>query len=882
MVKSRLFPFVVILLLAVALRLYGIQSQSIWFDEGWSAYAAQQPSLIAAWQADATNPPLYYVLLNLAARGFGTTEFGLRVFSLFLGLLTIPLTCQLARRAANSRRAGETAALLAALSAPLWWASQEARMYTLLAVLVLVCALAWQRVTTRPTRAAWAALWLGELALLYAHNTGPVVALWLNLVALAAWRIRRRQGGARFDGRLWLAGQAGVGVLWLPYFVTRFLLLQSANSAVTSAPEIGLLLAGQVWLGFWIAPWALAVASLTVLSALALLILPLLLVTLRRPALWLVAHALILTIGLIAGLMALGNDLHGRYLVMIVSLLLAALGVGIARIRDARVRALALAPIALLFALDLIAAQNRDYQHDDARSMVQYYADHLTAADTVIDWSYADRYDLAYYWDRLSVQAKRVTLPEGADLDAVLPLLPAPGGDVALNVWYTQRADYRGMMGCLLGAGTRAAPVSETVYGMTTLVYQRPSLSLPNFSIVDATFRDSGGGAVAHLDAFAQAQPATPDQALCLPLQITLNQALDVDLKAAVLVQNALGWTVASADAVFATANQRTTAGMVAGEALTAYPLLRLPYGAPPGDYAIYLRLYDETVNPSGYQPPAAGAQVSGRDLLLTTWTTLPGAAWAQDAPTGLPNVRNLAVARDLSLVADNLNSDAPLTNGQELRVSLLWRGTGKPPALELADEAGRWSISAPTIVGDHDAVALDWRSLRVPPEAQSGTAILRVGGWATLGRYRIDALPMITEAPAFNHPVHAEFPGVGELVGFTLSDAPFSLDDPPRLKLVWQAGVQAPAVSYTVFAQLIGEDGRVAAQDDSIPGSRATTTWRAGEYVVDDHRLHFNDGAQPGTVRLIVGLYDAATGARVPLADGTDAVTLANNLAVK
>ena len=82
-------------------------------------------------------------------------------------------------------------------------------------------------------------------------------------------------------------------------------------------------------------------------------------------------------------------------------------------------------PFLLLFAFDLIAAQNPDYQHDDARAMVQYYADHLTADDSVIAWSYADRYDLAYYWDRLGVQARRVTLPEGADLDAVLPLLPA-------------------------------------------------------------------------------------------------------------------------------------------------------------------------------------------------------------------------------------------------------------------------------------------------------------------------------------------------------------------------------------------------------------------------------------------------------------------------
>ncbi len=174
----------------------------------------------------------------------------------------------------------------------------------------------------------------------------------------------------------------------------------------------------------------------------------------------------------------LGNDLHGRYLVMIVPLLLALLGVGLARLPLRWWRIAALTPFLLLFLFDLIVAQNPDYQHDDARGMVQYYADHLTAADTVIDWSYADRYDLAYYWDRLGVTAQRITLPEGSDLAAVLPLLPT-SGDVSLNVWYTQRADYRGMMGCLLGNGTVDQPDSFTTYGMTTLTYHHPALDLP-------------------------------------------------------------------------------------------------------------------------------------------------------------------------------------------------------------------------------------------------------------------------------------------------------------------------------------------------------------------------------------------------------------------
>lgn len=161
----------------------------MWFDEGWSAYAAVQPTLRAVVEAEPTNPPLYYLLLHVAVRGFGDSAVTLRYFSLLAGLLTVALAYQLARRL-FSASAGLWSAFLAAFNPLLWWASREARMYALLAVLVLVAALAFHQLLKRPTRAAWLALWGAELAALYTHNTGPVIALWLNAVALLAWTAR--------------------------------------------------------------------------------------------------------------------------------------------------------------------------------------------------------------------------------------------------------------------------------------------------------------------------------------------------------------------------------------------------------------------------------------------------------------------------------------------------------------------------------------------------------------------------------------------------------------------------------------------------------------------------------------------------------------------
>lgn len=878
-----LILFVGILLLGVSARLHNIQSQSLWFDEGWSAYAAAQPTPIDAANVDSTNPPLYYALINLTAHFLGDSELSLRLFSLFGGLLVIALSYRLAGYLFGNP-ANPYAALLAAGSPLLWWASQEARMYTLLAALVLVCALAWHRLYTRPTRLAWLALWVSELALLYMHNTGLVVAMWLNGVTLVVWLMKRRIDHP-FNWRLWSGGQILVALLWLPYFLTRYMSLAEANSAIASAPELTPEFGLRIWQAFWQTPWERVLLSdESPLVYIGFLLIFIVIVPWRRAAArWLVFHGTILTAGLIAALIVLGNEIHGRYLVMVAPLLLIPLGAGIARLRSQIVR-FALAGLFLtVFVFNLVFAQTSDYRHDDARSMVRYYAETLDADDTVLAWSYADRYELAYYWDRLGVQARRVTLPEGEDFDSVLPLLPE-SGDVALNVWYAQRADYRGMMPCILGNRMIDEPEQYTVYGMTSFLYRDPSLDLPELTLADLMFADDTAP-IARVVAAGQIRPATGDRAQCIPIQIELVRDVDVELKAALIVQNQLGWEIVRADAVFATADQRTSATLPFGATLTAYPLLRLPYGAPPGDYRIFLRVYDEMQLPSGYIPPA-GVRVSGRDALLGVWETPPGAAWiADNSTTDLPTHVSIPITNVLHLMAHNgsLDNSPIVVNGSEIRLTLLWGGIGTLPILTLADSEGRWSVDIPARVTTENIVTLDWRSARVPADTPSGMAELRLPDGVVIARYQIESLPMVFERPDFEHSVGIEFPGVGELVGYSLNE-PITLDVPPALTFVWRAGESPSEVSYTVFAQLLNADGRVIAQSDSVPasGNRPTTGWRASEYVEDRHMLTYNDLAVPGVVTLIVGLYDSTNNQRLHLTDGTDHVVLADGLEIR
>ncbi|MBC7810092.1 MAG: glycosyltransferase family 39 protein, partial [Burkholderiales bacterium] len=378
---------------AFAVRLYGIENQSLWFDEGWSAFAASRPTLLATIDADSTNPPLYYLLLNSFTRLSGDSVLSLRWFSLALGVLAVPLAFQLGRRTFDDS-VGRYAAMLTAFSPLLWWASQEARMYTLLAVIVLIAALAWHELLRgHQSKRVWLALWVAELALHYAHNTGPIAALWLNAATLCAWLIRRNI--QRPNWRLWIVGQIGIFLLWLPYLLTRFVLLVGANSALVRRPQFDMEFLSRLWQAFWAGPWEMVgrEGALNVLSVvLFVLAVSGILATLIRARHvaplqkrwtvgWFVLHVALLIGGVVVGLSLLGNELHGRYLVMAAPLLLVLIGAGIASL-PALLRYATAGVFVGSFALAVILAQNPLYQHDDVRGMVQHYADTLSADDT--------------------------------------------------------------------------------------------------------------------------------------------------------------------------------------------------------------------------------------------------------------------------------------------------------------------------------------------------------------------------------------------------------------------------------------------------------------------------------------------------------------------
>jgi uncharacterized membrane protein len=87
------------------------------------------------------------------------------------------------------------------------------------------------------------------------------------------------------------------------------------------------------------------------------------------------------------------------------------------------------------------------------------------------------------------------------------------------------------------------------------------------------------------------------------------------------------------------------------------------------------------------------------------------------------------------------------------------------------------------------------------------------------------------------------------------------------RLTLFWTSGGPTK-VPYTVFAHLVGEDGKLIAQKDAPPdgGLKATTAWIPGETVSDPIRIALPRDTSLEGAHVEIGLYDPVSGRRLPV----------------
>lgn len=219
MKRAQAGLLLLILLLAAALRFYGLGAQSLWNDEGTSVAVAQRDvATIAQDAAGDIHPPLYYWLLSGWVRLLGTGEAAVRSLSALLGVALVALTYALGRRLLPGH-AALAAAFLSAINPFQIYYSQETRMYMLLAALSAAAVLAMIGFVRRGSWPALLALALLEVAGLYTHYSFLFMVLVLNLAfALSLWRpLPGPDGHPLRPVLLWAGFQVAVVLAYLPW-----------------------------------------------------------------------------------------------------------------------------------------------------------------------------------------------------------------------------------------------------------------------------------------------------------------------------------------------------------------------------------------------------------------------------------------------------------------------------------------------------------------------------------------------------------------------------------------------------------------------------------------------------------------------------------------
>ncbi len=131
--RVRLLVGGLIVLLTLALRLWGLNATSLWYDETFMLYHAQQgprAAVLGLLQED-NALPLHGLLLSCWIEVAGNSEFSVRYLSVLLTTLGAPLVIQLGRSLTHRRTTGLGGALAYATLPIFVYYSQEVRMYAL-------------------------------------------------------------------------------------------------------------------------------------------------------------------------------------------------------------------------------------------------------------------------------------------------------------------------------------------------------------------------------------------------------------------------------------------------------------------------------------------------------------------------------------------------------------------------------------------------------------------------------------------------------------------------------------------------------------------------------------------------------------------------------
>jgi uncharacterized membrane protein len=233
--KTDIAVIVIGLAIFFAITVINAPRASIWFDEAFSAYITQFSFLdIARYTASDVHPPFYYWLLKVWSSFFGTTELAYRSLSILFGAATAVVTFLLTRKLFG-RKVAWLSFVFLILSPVLIRYSDEARMYTLAALIVMSATYVLVKAQETNKRKYW--IWYGVLVSLGMWTHYFTALAWIAHLAwhgAQVWHkgIKAKEFRKKLFTKPWVVTYAvaiGLFIPWLPFMAFQLGVVQGSG-----------------------------------------------------------------------------------------------------------------------------------------------------------------------------------------------------------------------------------------------------------------------------------------------------------------------------------------------------------------------------------------------------------------------------------------------------------------------------------------------------------------------------------------------------------------------------------------------------------------------------------------------------------------------------
>jgi hypothetical protein len=192
---------------ALAIRLVRLDYRGMWTDEFHTLDAVLLPwDQLIIERLRSGHLPTYFIFMKAWTTLFGTSDWALRLPSALAGALIVPATAYFVRPWLPKRLAWIVIGV-ACVNGTTVWASQEARMYSMLVVAATFAHGAFMRAAFAGERGAWIVYWV---AAILGTALQPVMALWVIAHGVVAVRSGRCSSATL---RKWLVALAAAMVL---------------------------------------------------------------------------------------------------------------------------------------------------------------------------------------------------------------------------------------------------------------------------------------------------------------------------------------------------------------------------------------------------------------------------------------------------------------------------------------------------------------------------------------------------------------------------------------------------------------------------------------------------------------------------------------------